>query len=89
MSEISRSIGLCSSSAIAWRPFSASHHLVAFALEHDREQLAHRSLVVDDEDARRDGVATGGGSAASGVDAGVPQPIDAIRRGVLCGCPRR
>jgi hypothetical protein len=24
MSEISRSIGLCSSSAIAWRPFSAS-----------------------------------------------------------------
>ena len=28
-------------------------HLVAFAAEHDRQQLAHRPLIVDDEDAWR------------------------------------
>ena len=28
-------------------------HLVAFAAQHDRQQLPHRSLIVDDEDARR------------------------------------
>ena len=28
-------------------------HLVALAAEHDRQQLAHRSLIVDDENARR------------------------------------
>ena len=28
-------------------------HLVALAPQHDRQQLPHRSLVVDDEDARR------------------------------------
>ena len=38
-------------------------HLVALAPQHDRQQLAHRPLVVDDEDAR------GGRRSAIGVAA--------------------
>ena len=44
----------CSSSASACCPFSATHHVVAFAPQHDRQQLAHRPLVVDDEQAAAD-----------------------------------
>ena len=33
-------------------PVVGHHHLVAVALEHDRQQLSHRALVVDDQHAR-------------------------------------
>ena len=53
MSEIRMSTGSFSSVAIARLAVFREQHLVAFAPQHDRQQLAHRPLVVDDEDARR------------------------------------
>jgi len=41
-------------------------HFVAFAPQHDRQQLSHRSLIVDDEDARRALV----GDRFGGLDSG-------------------
>ena len=52
MSEISRSTGSRSSSVDRRAAVLGEQHLVAFAPQHDRQQLAHRPLVVDDEDAR-------------------------------------
>ena len=52
MSEISRSIGSRSSSVDRRAAVLGEQHVVAFAPQHDRQQLPHRPLVVDDEDAR-------------------------------------
>ena len=42
-------------------------HLVAIAPQHDRQQLPHRPLVVDDQDARADAAAVTGSSVWSSV----------------------
>ena len=55
MSEISRSTGSRSSAVDGRLAVLGEQHLVAFAPQHDRQQLAHRPLVVDDENAGRRG----------------------------------
>ena len=49
MSEISRSKRPRSRRSIAMPAVLGQRHVVPFAAQHDRQQLAHRSLVVDDE----------------------------------------
>ena len=66
MSEISRSTGSRSSSLDRRAAVLGEQHLVAFAPQHDRQQLAHRSLVVDDEDARRAAIGRRARSAFGG-----------------------
>ena len=61
MSEMSRSNGSRSSAATRLPAVLGQQHVVALAPQHDRQQLAHRPLVVDDEDA---GAARGLFSAA-------------------------
>ena len=53
MSEISRSTGSRSSSVDRGAAVLGEQHFVALAPQHDRQQLPHRPLIVDDEDARR------------------------------------
>jgi hypothetical protein len=43
-------------------PVFREHHFVAFAPQHDGQQLAHRPLVVDDENARRAAIGRGLGA---------------------------
>ena len=63
-------------------------HFVAFAPQHDRQQLPHRSLIVDDEDARR---ALIGGDRLGGLDGGAhvapPPRAPAGARDTVVPCP--
>ena len=84
MSEIRRSTGSRSSVLDRRLPGRGQQHFVSFAAQDDPQQLAHRSLVVDDEDAGRrtvgDRIGHPGHLVASGRDAGsrtetvVPRP---------------
>ena len=42
-------------------------HFVALAPQHDRQQLPHRPLIVDDEDARRTAIGRGLGASGGGA----------------------
>ncbi len=89
MSEISRSIGSFSSRAIAVAAVLGQQHVVALALQHDRQQFPHRPLIVDHENPGAPPIGGQRGRLGIGLTHVVTSALAGSRTDTVVPSPRR